>query len=143
MNKEKFVLPENIYIEKFDVYVKPYLTLEDIADVAEDMMSAEDWCMMEVALNQGIVSHCVVDAEQFNGMDYEVMKQCGFFDIVKFYVANIKDVDEYIKTKTSVNVLLGEFLRELTKTVNSAADNLTNSDKLEKLMEQLKDIQKK
>lgn len=140
MNKTKFVLPETAYIEAYDITIRPYLTLEDIADIAESMIAAEDWCMMEVALNQGIVSHCVIDAEQFNGMDYETMKHCGFFKVVKSYISNLGDIDKYIEAKTSTTAMIGMFLKEAINTISVAADNLSNSDKLEDLMKQLQEI---
>lgn len=143
MNKEKFVLPENVHINEFDVDVRPYLTLEEVATIAEAMMKAEDWCQMEVVLNSNILRYCVVNAEELDGMDYEVLKHSGFIKAVKSCVNNYYDIYDYIEAKTSNAAMLGEFLKEFVKVLDKAQKKLPKKAELTDIIGQAKDLMQK
>lgn len=143
MNKEKFVLPKNVHIDKFDVDVRPYLTLEEVANIAEEMMKAEDWCQMEIALNSNILRYCVVSAEELDGMDYEVLKHSGFIGEVTECIINFYDIYDYIKAKTSNAAMLGEFLKEFVKVLDKAQKKLPKKAELTDIIGQAKDLMQK
>lgn len=143
MNKDKFVLPANVHIDEFDVDVRPYLTLEEVATIAEAMMKAEDWCQMEIAFNYGILTNCVVNAEELNGIDYEVLKHSGFINAVVARISNDYDIYDYIKAKTSNTAMLGEFLKEFVKVLDKAQKKLPKKAELTDIINQAKDLMQK
>lgn len=143
MNKEKFVLPANVHIDEFDVDVRPYLTLQEVATIAETMMKAEDWCEMEIALNHGILTNCVVNAEELNGIDYESLKHSGFIKAVRSCVNNYYDIYDYIEAKTSNTAMLGEFLKEFIKVLDKAQKKLPKKAELTDIINQAKDLMQK
>lgn len=143
MKIEKIVLPENIYVEEFDVEIKPYLTVDEVAIIGDKMLEAEDYCEMIVAKDCALIKACVTDCELLNGIEYNVIKHCGLIDVIYKNVNNIDDIDEYVKIKTSANVLLGTFLKEAIALISKATDNLSDNKQIAELIEKAQELTKK
>lgn len=143
MKIEKIVLPDNVYVEEFDVTIKPYLTVDDIAMIGDKMLEAEDYCEMIIAKDCALIKTCVVDYEPLNGIEYDIIKHCGLMDVIYANVNNIDDIDEYVKIKTSANVLLGTFLKEAMALISKATDNLADNKQIAELIEKAQELTKK
>lgn len=143
MKIEKIVLPENIYVEEFDATIKPYLTVDEIAMIGDKMLEAEDYCEMIIAKDCALIKACVVDYELLDGIEYNIIKHCGLMDAIYANVTNIDAIDEYVKIKTSANVLLGTFLKEAVALITKATNNLADNKQISELLEKAQELTKK
>ncbi|MBQ0088559.1 MAG: hypothetical protein KBT27_04425 [Prevotellaceae bacterium] len=143
MKIEKIVLPENVYVEEFDVIIKPYLTVDEVAMIGDKMLEAEDYCEMIIAKDCALIETCVTDCKLLDGIEYNIIKHCGLMDAIYKIVNNIDDIDEYVKIKTSANVLLGTFLKEAVALITKATDNLADNKQIAELIEKAQELTKK
>lgn len=136
MNKN-FNYPENVQIEEFGVCVKPYLTFDEITEIAENMLSAEDYCDAEIKLLCGVIDACVANPSQFDGCDVNMLVACGFADAVKSVVSNLEEVYKYTAHATSAPSLVSAFLQNIDSWVTSAQAKMPDVNEFSKLIEQL------
>lgn len=134
---ENFNYPQNIHIEKYGVCIKPYLTFDEITEIAESMLSAEDYCDAEIKLLCGIIDNCVANPSQFDGCDVNMLMACGFSDAVKSAIVNLEEVYNYIAHAQSTPALISNFLANIEEWITNAQQNLPSSDEISKLIGQL------
>lgn len=140
MNKEKLIMPDNIYLKDYDIYVKPYLTVDDISIIGNKMITAEDYCDMIVKKDGAIIKACVIEPTQFSDIEYDLIKHSGLMDAIYGCIVNLDELDNYVKVSTSTSVLLGSFLKEATKMISKAVDNMSDSNQIAELIDKANEI---
>lgn len=136
MNKN-FNYPENVQIEKYGVCVKPYLTFDEIANIAESMLSAEDYCDAEIKLLCGVIDFCVANPSQFDECDVNMLVACGFADAVKSAIVNLEEVYKYVAHAQSAPAIVSSFLSNIDAWATNATANMPSMDDVAKLLERL------
>jgi hypothetical protein len=131
MNKEIIKLPEYVYNEKFDVYIKPYLELGEVELIAKEILKTDNWCEREQIRNQYLIQFCVKNPEELNGMEYDALKYNGFFEALEGTVHNSYDLDEYIYHESSTSMIVGEFLKSLIELATKAEKKIPKRKELE------------
>lgn len=141
MNTEVIKFPENIHNDKFDIDIRPYLTVQEIDTIAQLMLKCDDYLGREIARDTALLQYCVVD-EDFDGMSYDELKACGLIGWIHnaLYdydtcVDYIEEIDNAVKQVESVQLQLKNFLKEATKYIKKSASQL-DSKKIDKLIEQ-------
>ena len=51
-------MPKQVFLKKWDVSVRPYLTSEDIVDIAESMLLYDNKLEQHMALMMGVLERC-------------------------------------------------------------------------------------
>lgn len=145
MNTEVIKFPENIHNEKFDIDIRPYLTVQEIDNIAQLMLKHDDYLGREIARDTALLQYCVVD-EDFDGMSYDELKACGLIDVVLIsldmgYTDYIHEINQAVRRAESVEVQLKNFLKEASKYIKKSASQLDNK-KIDKLIEQYEKVTK-
>lgn len=145
MNTEVIKFPENIHNEKFDIDIRPYLTVQEIDNIAQLMLKHDDYLGREIARDTALLQYCVV-GEDFDGMSYDELKACGLIDVVLIsldmgYTDYIHEINQAVRRAESVEVQLKNFLKEASKYIKKSASQLDNK-KIDKLIEQYEKVTK-
>ena len=133
MEKSKFVLPGKVLLHNFDVQVKPYLTLDEVNDVAQKILECENTVQEEIVLNQYLLEACC-DVSLFDGMLYETIKQCGFFAALQSAIVNLNDVYKYVENEKSINKQVSNFLLDLSKVIKDFEKKIPKNAELKNLI---------
>lgn len=140
MNKETLIMPNDIYLKDYDIYVKPYLTMDDISIIGNKMIAAEDYCDMIIKKDCAILEACVIEPTQLNDIEYDLIKHSGLMDAIYGCIINLDELDNYVKVSTSTSVLLGSFLKEATEMISKAVDNMSDSNQIAELIDKANEI---
>lgn len=147
MNTEVIKFPENIHDEKFDIDIRPYLTVQEIDNIAQLMLQHDDYLGREIARDTALLQYCVV-GEDFDGMSYDELKACGLIGDIhqalfdyETGVDYLMDIDNVIMRAESVKLQLKNFLKEASKYIKKSASQLDNK-KIDKLIEQYEKVTK-
>lgn len=145
MNTEVIKFPENIHNEKFDIDIRPYLTVQEIDNIAQLMLKCDDYLGREIARDTALLQYCVV-GEDFDGMSYDELKACGLIDVVceSLYHGDhdyFFEIEQTVRRAESVQLQLKNFLKEASKYIKKSASQLDNK-KIDKLIEQYEKVTK-
>lgn len=145
MNTEVIKFPENIHNDKFDIDIRPYLTVQEIDNIAQLMLKHDDYLGREIARDTALLQYCVV-GEDFDGMSYDELKACGLIDVVLIslymgYTDYIHEINQAVRRAESVELQLKNFLKEASKYIKKSASQLDNK-KIDKLIEQYEKVTK-
>lgn len=126
----KLIVPESIYLEKFDVKVKPYLSYAEIQAISKAVNNFDSWAEREVNLDM-LLLHFATDIGdnviQDNG--HEVLLNSGLIDEVKKNIVNMDRVYEAIKYMKSVERSLSQILRYFNSIYLSEKEENSNGSK--------------
>ena len=112
---------EDVYIEEFDLYVKKYLTLAQIENIAQNVAQFETWAEREQTKNLMTFTYATGiegDEEKVNAIDYDLYQENGVFEKVNATIANSCLIDKAIEyTCSTVRALyqLSNHLPEIVK----------------------------
>lgn len=131
-------MPKQVFLKKWDVSVRPYLTSEDIVDIAESMLLYDNKLEQHMALMMGVLERCTdIDIKILEETDVDRFIYSGLWADVRENIAGVKDILEYVEHKESANVAIAKFVNTtltdaLTKLIelasNTDLDNILTND---------------
>ena len=131
-------MPKQVFVKKWDVSVRPYLTSEDIVDIAESMLLYDNKLEQHMALMMGVLERCTdIDIKILEETDVDRFIYSGLWADVRENIAGVKDILEYVEHKESANVAIAKFVNTtltdaLTKLIelisNTNLDNILAND---------------
>lgn len=123
-------MPKQVFLKKWDVSVRPYLTSEDIVDIAESMLLYDNKLEQHMALMMGVLERCTdIDIKILEETDVDRFIYSGLWADVRENIAGIKDILEYVEHKESANVAIAKFVNTtLTDTVVKLTELISNTD---------------
>ena len=131
-------MPKQVFLKKWDISVRPYLTSEDIVDIAESMLLYDNKLEQHMALMMGVLERCTdIDIKILEETDVDRFIYSGLWADVREDIAGVKDILEYVEHKESANVAIAKFVNTtltdaLTKLIelisNTNLDNILAND---------------
>ena len=131
-------MPKQVFLKKWDVSVRPYLTSEDIVDIAESMLLYDNKLEQHMALMMCVLERCTdIDIKILEETDVDRFIYSGLWADVRENIAGVKDILEYVEHKESANVAIAKFVNTtltdaLTKLIelisNTNLDNILAND---------------
>lgn len=114
--------PERIYIEKFDIYVKPRLSDAEIQQIANNVIKFKTWAERERTMNLMMFVYAteISDEDEINALDYDLMNECGVFNTVRSTIHNaysILDAIEFSESTLLALLQIAENLPEMLKPI--------------------------
>ena len=152
---DKMKVPEEKYIEEFDIKVRPYLLIDEIYDIGEKMLACDSTITQKCVMILSVLDYttnipkCYIemandeededDTNKFLGFDLIILS--GLWDAVEKSIVNIYELYDYVANAEDMSRTLSAFIRnDLTNGVNRIVEVV---DKLEKKMpkgKQLSDL---
>ena len=123
-------MPKQVFLKKWDVSVRPYLTSEDIVDIAESMLLYDNKLEQHMALMMGVLERCTdIDIKILEETDVDRFIYSGLWADVRENIAGVKDILEYVEHKESANVAIAKFVNTtLTDAFTKLIDLISNTD---------------
>lgn len=123
-------MPKQVFLKKWDVSVRPYLTSEDIVDIAESMLLYDNKLEQHMALMMGVLERCTdIDIKILEETDVDRFIYSGLWADVRENIAGVKDILEYVEYKESANVAIAKFVNTtLTDAVVKLTELILNTD---------------
>lgn len=132
-------MPKELYLEKYDLHIRPYLTCEEIVSIGELAIQAENPIEQEMTIALNVLVCCTdLTEDEARELDLDVVLYSGLWDEVLEIIKNITSLYDYIAYFESANIAIARFLN---KTIPDMAqeyiDKLPKDGEWEKVIEKL------
>lgn len=111
---------DSIYLEEYDVTVKPYLTYPEIYAIGKAVSKFDAWAERETNIDV-LLLHFATDMkdEDIENIDHDALLGCGLIDKVKESIINfdrvIECVDYHNSLKRTMLIVANYILEEINK----------------------------
>ena len=149
-------MPKEMYFEEYDLYVRPYLTLEEVISIGELVVQADNPIEQEMTIAMNTLICCTkLTAEDFQapeaGDEEDVAEDAnvdildigdiiisGMWDAIKDEISNISMVYDYVRYFESPQIAIAKFLNQtLPNMLDKYVDRLPKDGEWEKVIEKL------
>lgn len=103
------------HIEKYDINVKPFLTLAEIQAIANAIKPDMSWSERQQIIDMSILQFCTDMTEEELATPYDLLYGSGLIDWVRNDVCNEYAIEEAINYEGSWTKLLAALANELPK----------------------------
>ena len=123
--------PERIYIEKFDIYVKPRLSDAEIQQIANNVIKFKTWAERERTMNLMMFIYAteISDEDDINALDYDLMNECGVFSAVWNTIHNASSILDAIDFSESTLLALSQIAENLPEMLKPIGEVLKRHGK--------------
>ena len=145
-------MPKEMYFEEYDLYVRPYLTLEEVISIGELVVQADNPVEQEMTIAMNTLICCTkLTAEDFQApesedeedvdadiLDIGEIMISGMWDEIKFEIDNISMVYDYVRYFESPQIAIAKFLNQtLPNMLDKYVDKLPKDGEWEEVIEKL------
>ena len=143
-------MPKEMYFEEYDLYVRPYLTLEEVVSIGELVVQADNPIEQEMTIAMNTLICCTkLTAEDFQAPESEEDADAdildigdiiisGMWDAIKDEIANISMVYDYVRYFESPQIAIAKFLNQtLPNMLDKYVDKLPKDGEWEEVIEKL------
>ena len=148
-------MPKEMYFEEYDLYVRPYLTLEEVVSIGELVVQADNPIEQEMTIAMNTLICCTkLTAEDFQAPEAEDTEEAeeanvdvldigdimisGMWDEIKFEIVNISMVYDYVRYFESPQIAIARFLNQtLPNMLDKYVDKLPKDGEWEEVIEKL------
>ena len=145
-------MPKEMYFEEYDLHVRPYLTLEEVASIGELVVQADNPIEQEMTIAMNTLICCTkLTAEDFQAPEAEGEEDAdidildigdiiisGMWDAIKDEIDNISMVYDYVRYFESPQIAIAKFLNQtLPNMLDKYVDKLPKDGEWEKVIEKL------
>lgn len=132
-------MPKELYLEKYDLHIRPYLTCEEIVSIGELAIQAENPIEQEMTIALNVLVCCTdLTEDEARELDLDVVLYSGLWDEMLGIIKNITSLYAYINYFESASIAIARFLN---KTIPDMAqeyiDKLPKDGEWEKVIEKL------
>ena len=132
-------MPKELYLEKYDLHIRPYLTCEEIISIGELAIQAENPIEQEMTIALNVLVCCTdLTEDEARELDLDVVLYSGLWDKMLEVIKNITSLYDYIAYFESASIAIARFLN---KTIPDMAqeyiDKLPKDGEWEKVIEKL------
>lgn len=123
--------PERIYIEEFDIYVKPRLSDAEIQQIANNVIKFKTWAERERTMNLMMFIYAteISDEDEINALDYDLMNECGVFSEVWNTIHNADSILDAIEFSESILLALSQIAENLPEMLKPIGEVLKRHGK--------------
>lgn len=153
---KKLTMPKELYFEEYGLHVRPYLTLEEVVNIGELVVQADNPVEQEMTIAMNTLICCteltpddfrtpeVEDAEDdaedvdVNVLDIGEIMLSGMWEEIKREIINITMLYDYVKYFESPQISIAKFLNKtLPEMLDKYVDRLPKDGEWEEVIEKL------
>lgn len=129
--------PENIYLEKYDIHVIPYLTLEQQKKLVELMLRADDLFDRKAILVVGVLAACTDIDDDDVLSEYDTIMASGVYNaVLEINESYIRDVEDMVRNYDSINYTFVKLCNKVSDSIDQLANSMPTESKILELTEQ-------
>ena len=126
--KKEALNKETVYLEKYDIQVKPYLTYAQIQAIVDAVSSFDSWAERQQNIDMGVLLFVTdIGQEELEAIGHEELYTSGLVDAVVEKVENYYLIQEALDYTFSFTHLINKFTKaypqyaeKLTEMINEA-----------------------
>ena len=128
MNKELIKMPEVIYNEEYDINIRPYLTADEIVQIAETALTMENPMEQEISIAVNTLRFCTYmnDDGTLDDMEIDTIMWSGLWQTVAEEILNFDMVLAYIHYRENAGIAIANFLNKTAPKFMDALDKNLN-----------------
>lgn len=108
---KELTMPKEVYLEEFDIKVRPYLTADEIISIGGLMIEANNYTEQELTLMVNVLIECTdLTQEDVEDANLDLIIQSGLWRAVENEVTNIYKVWDYVYHEQDMGVAVARFL---------------------------------
>ena len=148
-------MPKEMYFEEYDLHVRPYLTLEEVLSIGELVVQADNPIEQEMTIAMNTLICCTElttedfqvpeseDEEDSESVDVDALDIgdimiSGMWDAIKYEIANISMIYDYVRYFESPQIAIAKFLNQtLPNMLDKYVDRLPKDGEWEEVIEKL------
>lgn len=136
---KKLEMPKELYLEKYDLHIRPYLTCEEIVSIGELAIQAENPIEQEMTIALNVLVCCTdLTEDEARELDLDVILYNGLWDEMLEIIKNITSLYDYIAYFESANIAIARFLNKtIPDMAQEYVDKLPKDGEWEKVIEKL------
>ena len=147
---KEITMPKEIYFEEYDLHVRPYLTLEEIMSIGELVVQADNPIEQEMTIAMNTLICCTelttedfqvpedAEGEGADVLDIGDIMISGMWDAIKYEIANISMIYDYVRYFESPQIAIAKFLNKtLPEMLDKYVDRLPKDGEWEEVIEKL------
>lgn len=132
-------VPSDIYLEEFDLHIRPYLTSEEIMGIGDLALEAENPIEREMTIIFNVMVCCTdLTEDEVKDMNVDEITLSGLWNALQLEIIDIHRIWDYIKYFDSPSVAIARFLNKtLPHLVDEYIDKLPKDGEWEQVIEKL------
>ena len=108
--------PEKVYIEKYDIHVKPYLSYDEIQVMLNGVDKLTSWAERQTNIDVLMLHFCTdITDEQIEEIGHEVLLASGVIDAVAREIVNMNEVYAGLAYNDSISREMKLIMKDLKK----------------------------
>lgn len=104
-----------VHLDKYDINVKPFLTLAEIQAIANAIKPDMSWSERQQIIDMGILQLCTDMTKDDLETPHDLLYGCGLIDDVVSHISNVFEIERAIEYESSWVKLLAQMSKELPK----------------------------
>ena len=121
---------KNVYLEKYDVTVKPFLTYAEVQTIINGMKKYSTWSERETCKDMMMMLFVTnIDKEALEEIGHDLLLECGLIDAVRYNVVNFEDIDRGIAYEESLMKTLNILSTKLPEIADKVKEVTKNGGK--------------
>lgn len=110
---------DKIFLEKYEVFVNPYLTYAQIQQIVETLKVNNSWAERQINIDMLLLFHATdIKQQQLEKYGHEYLLESGLIDAVKEQIINLhqlEDAIEWTEGSTNIQRTLGTLIMQLNQ----------------------------
>lgn len=121
-----------VHLDKYDINVKPFLTLAEIQTIANAIKPDMSWAERQQIIDKGILQFCTDMTDEELDTPHDLLYGSGLIDDVCSHVDNVFAIERAIEYEGSLVKLLAVFAKELPKYKQMLEDKVNKDGGVQK-----------
>ena len=121
-----------VHLDKYDINVKPFLTLAEIQVIANAIKPDMSWAERQQIIDKGILQFCTDMTDEELDIPHDLLYGSGLIDDVCSHVNNVFAIERAIEYEGSWIKMLSAVAKELPKYKQRLEDKLKADDGVQK-----------
>ncbi len=113
-------IPEKVYIKKYDIHVKPYLSYDEIQVMLNGVDKLTSWAERQTNIDVLMLHFCTdITDKQIEEIGHEVLLASGVIDAVAREIVNMNEVYAGLAYNDSISREMKLIMKDLKKIVGA------------------------
>lgn len=108
--------PENVYLEEYDISVKPYLSYDEIQVILNAVDKFDKWSERQTNIDVLMLYFCTdIGKDKIEEIGHETLLASGLINAVRWNIDNINEVYDGIAYNDSISREMKLIMKDLKK----------------------------
>lgn len=109
-------VPENIYLDKYDIHVKPYLSYAEIQTIVNGVSVFDTWSERQQNIDILALFYCTdIGKDKIEEVGHEALYNCGIIDAVRACIYNYNLIEEALNYTEGLNREVRHIMNDFRK----------------------------